>query len=247
MYIYIYDDYLNKTKYSRPLNKLEIRLTDLGLNGKIIRLGAIKNVKDLIQNEIKIGAKTIVAVGNNETVNKIIGAIIDNDFYNFFQKNILLFIIPVGENNSIADSLGIKKDDACEILLARRVKKVDIGTINNKYFLNKVEFDGKEAEIEIDGNFSIIPDEHGEVQIINLSHPSDLPDNLNANPHDGKLDLYIRNKGKNYTLLSGKNLKILDKKRPIIIDSAETISSPAEIGVIKEKLNFIVGRDRKFD
>ena len=38
---------------------MEIRLTDLGLNGKIIRLGGIKNIKGTIQNEIKLGAKTI--------------------------------------------------------------------------------------------------------------------------------------------------------------------------------------------
>ena len=78
MNIYIYDDYLNKSKYSRVLNRVEIRLTDLGLNGKIIRLGAIKNIRDVIQNEIKSGAKTIIAVGNNQTVNKIIGEIDSN-------------------------------------------------------------------------------------------------------------------------------------------------------------------------
>ena len=111
MNIYIYDDYLNKSKYSRILNRVEIRLTDLGLNGKIIRLGAIKNIRDVIQNEIKNGAKTIVAVGNNQTVNKIIGSVIDNELYGFFQKNILFSIILIGEDNSIANSLGIKKEE----------------------------------------------------------------------------------------------------------------------------------------
>mgnify|MGYP000966424279 FL=1 len=70
MHVYIYDEHLNKAKYNRAINRLEIRLTDLGLNGKIIRLGGIKNIKATIQNEIKLGAKTIVAVGNNQTVNK---------------------------------------------------------------------------------------------------------------------------------------------------------------------------------
>jgi hypothetical protein len=84
MHVYIYDDYLNKGKYHKVINRIEIRLTDLGLNGKIIRLGDIKNIKGTIQNEIKLGAKTIIAVGNNQTVNKIIGALVDADIYEEF-------------------------------------------------------------------------------------------------------------------------------------------------------------------
>src|SRR5680860_1204949 len=108
MHVYIYDDYLNKSKYSKAVNRMEIRLTDLGLNGKIIRLAGIKNIRGAIQNEIKLGAKTIIAVGNNQTVNKIIGAIIDTEIYGDFQKKTLLGVVPIGDDNSIAVSLGIK-------------------------------------------------------------------------------------------------------------------------------------------
>ena len=45
MYVYIYDDYLNKGRYNKAINRMEIRLTDLALNGKIIRLSGIKNIK----------------------------------------------------------------------------------------------------------------------------------------------------------------------------------------------------------
>ncbi|MCX6797636.1 MAG: diacylglycerol kinase family protein [Candidatus Falkowbacteria bacterium] len=247
MYVYIYDDYLNKPKYSRVLNKLEIRLTDLGLGGKIIRLGTIKNVKDLIQSEIKTGAKTIIAVGNNQTINKIIGAVVDNELYGFFQKNILLFIIPVGDNNSIADSLGIKKDEACETLLARRIKKIDIGTINNKYFLNKVSLESLGADLEIGNNYSLEIKERGQIDIINLANKGDLTKEVKSNPQDGLLDLYIKTKGRDYTYLTVKKLKINNKNWSLLIDEGERVSSPAEIGAIKEKLNFIVGKDREFE
>lgn len=246
MYVYIYDDYLNKGKYSRTLNKLEIRLTDLGLSGKIVRLGAIKNVKDLIQGEIKTGAKTIVAVGNNATINKIIGAVVDNDTYGFFQKNILLFAIPIGDNNSIADSLGIKREDACETLLARRIKKIDIGTINNKYFLNKVSLDGQETKLEINGLYTIESDNKNRIDIINLAHKNDINKELKSNPHDGLLDLHIKDRHNSVTYITVKNIKILSKNVKILIDESEEISSPAEISAVKEKLNFIVGKDREF-
>lgn len=246
MYVYIYDDYLNKSKYTRTLNKLEIRLTDLGLSGKIVRLGAIKNVRDLIQHEIKTGAKTIIAVGNNSTINKIIGAVIDNAMYDFFQKNILLFIIPVGDNNSIAESLGIKKDEASEILLARRIEKIDIGTVGKHYFLNKATLSGSSVGVEIENNYSLELEDRGEIEIINLSNSSDLKLGLKANPRDGKLDIYAKGKGKSYTRLKAKKIKVTSKDQVLTLDESMEVSGPAEIGVIKDRLNFIVGKERGF-
>jgi len=248
MNIYIYDDYLNKTKYSRVLNRVEIRLTDLGLNGKIIRLGTIKNIRDVIQNEIKNGAKTIVAVGNNQTVNKIIGSVIDNELYGFFQKNILFSIIPVGEDNSIADSLGIKKEEeACNILLARRVKKIDIGIVNNYYFLNKATIPCQGTTIDIAGEYSIESQEKGTVSVFNLRSSEGDDKNLKVNPIDGKLDVYIKNRNRELTYVSVNKLSITNPDYPLILDGIIEIKTPAEISIIPGKLNVIVGKDRSFE
>lgn len=248
MNIYIYDDYLNKSKYNRILNKVEIRLTDLGLNGKIIRLGAIKNIRDVIQNEIKNGAKTIVAVGNNQTVNKIIGSVIDNELYGFFQKNILFSIIPIGEDNSIADSLGIKKEEeACNILLARRVKKIDIGLVNNYYFLNKATIDSQDSIIEINGEYTIESEEKGIISVFNLKSSANDDKNIKVNPVDGKLDIYIKNKNKDLSFLSVDKLKISNPNKLLLLDDIIEIKTPAEINVISGKLNVIVGKDRSFE
>ena len=248
MNIYIYDDYLNKSKYSRVLNRVEIRLTDLGLNGKIIRLGAIKNIRDVIQNEIKNGAKTIVAVGNNQTVNKIIGSIIDNELYGFFQKNILFSIIPIGEDNSIADSLGIKKEEeACNILLARRVKKIDVGVVNNYYFLNKATIESQGSVLEINGEYTIEPLNRGLINIFNLKNSASDDKNVKINPVDGKLDIYIKSKSKDLTFFSVDKLKIINEHAPLILDDIIEIKTPADISVITGKLNVIVGKDRSFE
>ncbi|MFZ2310161.1 MAG: diacylglycerol kinase family protein [Patescibacteria group bacterium] len=247
MNIYIYDDFLNKSKFNRVLNRVEIRLTDLGLNGKIIRLGSIKNVRDVIQNEIKNGAKTIVAVGNNQTVNKIIGSIIDNELYGFFQKNILFSIIPIGDDNSIANSLGIKKEEeACNTLLARRVKKIDIGLVNNYYFLNKAVIEGQDTVLEIN-DYILEPQEKGLISIYNLKSSQDDDKNLKINPIDGKLDIYIKNKSKDFSFISAEKLKISSKKNSLILDDVVEIKTPAEISIIPGKLNVIVGKDRSFD
>jgi Sphingosine kinase and enzymes related to eukaryotic diacylglycerol kinase len=248
MNIYIYDDYLNKSKYNRVLNRVEIRLTDLGLNGKIIRLGSIKNIRDVIQNEIKNGAKTIIAVGNNQTVNKIIGSVIDNELYGFFQKNILFSIIPIGEDNSIADSLGIKKEEeACNILLARRVKKIDIGLVNNYYFLNKATIEAQGSLIEINGEYTIEPQDKGTISVFNLKSSANDDKNIKVNPIDGKLDVYIKGRGKDLSFLSVDKLKITNPNQPLVLDDIIEIKTPADINIIAGKLNVVVGKDRSFE
>ncbi len=245
MHVYIYDEYLNKTKHSRAINRLEIRLTDLGLNGKIIRLGGIKNIKGTIQNEIKLGAKTIIAVGNNQTVNKIIGAIIDTEIYGDFQKNTLLGLIPIGDDNSIATTFGIKNiDDACNILLARRVEKIDLGLAGSYYFLNQASIQSQGTTIEID-DYTLEMTEKGEVQIINLL--SDQKETVKSNPHDGKLDILIKARRHDESIITVKKLKISNPQEKLIVDGVLEINTPVEIGIMRDKVNVIVGKDRLFE
>lgn len=245
MHVYIYDEYLNKPKYNRAINRLEIRLTDLGLNGKIIRLGGIKNIKATIQNEIKLGAKTIIAVGNNQTINKIIGAIIDTEIYGDFQKKTLLGLIPVGDDNSIASSFGIKNiDEACNILLARRVEKIDLGLVGNYYFLSQATIQSAGTTIKID-DYSLEITEKGEVKIINLL--SDPKENLKSNPHDGKLDILIKTRKKDESIITVEKLNISNPKEKLTIDGVFEIETPVEIGVMRDKVNVIVGKDRLFE
>jgi hypothetical protein len=50
MHIYIYDSFVNQKKYDSTTAKIETRITDLGLNGKIVRLGIIISVEEVINN-----------------------------------------------------------------------------------------------------------------------------------------------------------------------------------------------------
>jgi len=245
MHVYIYDEYLNKTKYNRAINRLEIRLTDLGLNGKIIRLGGIKNIKGTIQNEIKLGAKTIIAVGNNQTVNKIIGAIIDTEIYGDFQKKTLLGLVPIGDDNTIAASFGIKNsEEACNILLARRVEKIDIGLVGNYYFLNQATIQSLNTKLEID-DYSLEIFERGEVKIINLL--SDPKEKIKSNPHDGKLDILIRTRKRDESVITVKKLKVINSEEKLIVDGVIEVNTPAEVEIMKDKVNVIVGKERLFE
>ncbi|MGE5425521.1 MAG: diacylglycerol kinase family protein [Bacillota bacterium] len=246
MNAYIYDDFLSKGRHRRSLTRVEIRLTDLGLNGKIIRLGSIKNVRDAVQMEIKNGTKNIVAVGNNETANKVISAMVSNKAYGLFQKDVLFSIIPIGDNNSIAHSFGInKEEEACNILLARRIKQIDIGVAGNHIFINKAELITNEAKINVDGDFELEITKKTSVKVINLNDDQNLFLKDRIDPYDNCLNLVISGRGDDNTFISSNNIK-LSGKGELVLDDSVALPLPAEIGIIPEKINVIVGKDRGF-
>lgn len=243
MYIYVYDDYLNKSRFNKAINRMEIRLTDLALNGKIIRLAGIKNTKVALQNEIKLGAKTIVAVGNNQTVNKIISAFVNADIYPEFKKNTLLGIIPIGPDNSIAESLGIfNEEEACNILLARRIQQIDLGLVGNNYFLNKAVVEGKNTVIKLN-DYSLEPIEKSDITIINLL--TNRKNQIQSNPNDGLLDVMITATKNDKTLLRLEKFQ-LESEHKVVLDDVLEVETPALVSVMKNKLNVIVGKERSF-
>jgi len=245
MHVYIYDDYLSRGKYSRAINRVEIRLTDLGLNGKIIRLGGLKNIKNTIQNEVKLGAKTIVAVGNNQTLNRIIGAVIEADAYGDFQKKTVIGVIPIGSDNSIATSFGITdEEEACNIILARRIEKIDLGLAGNHYFLNQATIPSQGTIIEI-GDYSLESSEKGDVKIINLLN--DLKEKIPSNPHDGKLEILIRARKRDESFIRAAKFRLSNPKEKLLIDGVIEMETPVNFSVIKDKLNVIVGKGRMFE
>ncbi|OGF25735.1 hypothetical protein A2303_07090 [Candidatus Falkowbacteria bacterium RIFOXYB2_FULL_47_14] len=259
MHIYIYDSYVNEKRFNSIIARVETRITDLGLNGKIIRLGIMSSLYDSIENELIKGAKTIIAVGNNSLLNQVINSVARLTALNSVNKNIPIGFIPVGnKDNEIADHLGISiNEEACDILSARRVQKLDLGLINNYYFLTQATITTEGTTIEIDKNYSIEILEKGEVGVVNLPINVDLPDNIKSNAKDGVLELYIKTKntkkflpistGKpNQSVFSFKKLKITNPKHSVLIDNSIKITTPVNITIANEKINLIVGKNRSF-
>ncbi len=244
MNLFVYDDFLNKSRYNRVLNKIEIRLTDLGLNGKIIRLGSIKNTSSLIQQEVRNGAKNIIAVGNNFTANKVVSALIDNNLSDLFLKDVLFSLIPVGDNQSIARSLGIEKEEeACNIILARRIEKINIGLAGKHYFINKAEI--KKSNILLDfNNFKIDVPVKNTTTIYNLNDNSALL-NKNIIFDSNKIKLFITNKSGDLSYFQTDEISI-NGENLLILDNSISISLPKKISLLKGRLNVIVGKNRLF-
>ncbi len=253
MHIYIYDNYVNDKKYQPQISKIETRITDLGLSGKIIRLGAMNSVYNIVEEEIKKGAKTIIAIGDNGLLNQVVNAIAK-------LKNVSTPIgfIPVGKtNNELANFLGIPiNEEACDVLSARRIEHLDLGKINNSFFLFNSTISTEDTKIEIDKNYSIEIIKRGEISVINIPTQK-IPKEIKPSAKDNILELLINTKGAidlfsdsqknaNNSVFSFKKLHIVNDKKPITVDSSIKIPTPVEITIAKEKINLIVGKNRSF-
>ncbi|MFA6306532.1 MAG: diacylglycerol kinase family protein [Patescibacteria group bacterium] len=249
MNIFVYDSFLNQKKYDRLLARVETRITDLGLNGKISRLSPTRNIQETISSELRRGAKTIIAVGNNKIVNQIINSLAGSQ--------VPLGIIPIGEdNNQIAKSLGIESAEAaCDILSARLLVKLDLGLANQTYFLSNISINNQGTVIDMNKNYTIETTEKGLIYIFNLiGEQIKLPPNVKFIPDDGLLELVVNTYGnKNFftrqdhqSIFKIKKITIHNLKHQLLLDGSIPINAPAEITVVKKHLNVIVGKNRSF-
>jgi diacylglycerol kinase family enzyme len=260
MHIYIYDNYVNQKKYEKNLAAIETRLTDLGLNGKIVRMDTMNNIQESVQDEIRRGAKTIVAVGNNSTFSQVVSAVMSSN-NKFLYAALPIGIIPIDEQeNDIATQLGIANtDDACNILLARKIEKLDVGCANDNYFIANAEIDGQDTIIKINDDYSLESLKASTINIHNLLPDTEMSSEmLQSNPQDGVLELLIsanptkkilglKTKKKNLeSYLSINNITIYNEKEPLLLDGSVNVKCPVRISVMKNAVSLIVGKSRKF-
>lgn len=257
MYYYLYDTFLADKKYERVLAGIETRLTDLGISGKIGRLTPFTNARGLIRDETKRGAQTVVVVGNDETVGKVIDGL--------GEAHITLGMIPVGGPSVIASSLGIPEGvDACEVLSKRVTQKIDLGSVNGHFFLSHVRIPSGNVLIEGDGKYRISTlAADCEIIVSNLrSDGSPAPDGAGGyaagDPMDGWLDALItpkreavfgifRRKDGQGSVIPLRKLSVTSPE-PIAItaDGREYTNTAVSIEIVPDRLKVITGRERAF-
>lgn len=252
MYLYLFDSFLAKKKYKRIIDKIETRITDLEISGRLVKLTILESIPEIVRDAIKKGVKTIVAVGNDKTFGQAASAIIDT--------NVSLGLIPVDKNNKISEILGIPKEElACEVISARLIDKLDIGKVNNHFFISSVEINTHKVILEGEG-WRITPTSKiNKVKISNL----DIYLNKISSPKDGLFDVIIekvptkifsvfglKQDEKIDSLIFLKKIKISSPKNkqglPVLVDGWRIIKTPLEIEMLNKKINIIVGRKRLF-
>ena len=92
--------------------------------------GAGADIGALATDMVRQGATVVAAAGGDGTVNAVASALVDT--------NTALGVIPLGTLNHFAKDLGLplETDAALEVLASGRVMAVDVGQVNDRFFLN---------------------------------------------------------------------------------------------------------------
>lgn len=245
MYCYLYDDYIQENKkFEKELLRVENRLTDLGIAGKISRLALFRNAEEMIRDEIERGVQTVVVVGNDDTIRKVINVLSDS--------RVVLGIIPIGPMNELARMMGIPEGvAACDVLSARRVESIDVGTINGRKFITGIRIPDFKAELMAnDGRFRIVATSRSVLEIRNLQDASD--------PCDGTLHAVIQSQVKDRglfgrmrtteSILPFQSLAIRsDKSITLLADGQPMEGLRFDIGIEPHTLRVITGKERIFN
>lgn len=254
MYLYIYDATLQDKKYAKLLGKIEARLTDLDIKGKIVRLSLLRNIGETIKDALRSGVHTIVAVGSDKTLTQIVNSL--HDF------SVTLGFIPMTTDSALARILGIPPFElACEVIANRLIQTIDLGKINNTYFLSNVSVEQGNVVVSCNGSYTVVPTTQAQtVRIANLGYGSA---GSIYDPLDGKLEAVFEERDGSsfgrFNRFFGRNdaapsvipmrkltLNHTDESLPVVVDGQQVVKTPATVEVIPKQLKVIVGKERLF-
>lgn len=255
-YLYLFDAYLREKPYQKILSDVETRLNDFEIVGKIVRLSTFANPRIVIEDEMRHGVKTVIIVGNDETLARILTRSADLE--------VTFGFLPIGQKkNYLAKVLGLPlNEEAVEVIAARKIEKIDYGMINkNRFFLSYLYIPAASIRIECDKIFSIKPgQEKYEMAVANLLPPPFSNEKFTLHPQDGQMEFYLRPVSGGFlsSLVKGHqemktsifpfNHLLLTSTKPmtVLADGKESQELIVEVEVAKKKLRMIVGKKREF-
>lgn len=119
------------------------KLEQTGLEYQIKISNRVGNVTELAIAGVEEGFNEVIAVGGDGTVIEVLNGIVGT--------NTKLGIIPAGTGNDFVRSIGIKHDflEALQIIIEGNSEEIDVGEVNDRFFLNVVSFgiDGEVVKI----------------------------------------------------------------------------------------------------
>lgn len=134
VYFYLFDQYTDKPKFAKETDLIKLKLADLGIITDKARATPIRQVEILAREILTTKRyKNIIAVGNDKTAHLVINEILRS------KENVNFGFIPEGDSQ-IAPLFGLPRGAAsCEVISARRIKKIDVGKLDHSFFLTVLE------------------------------------------------------------------------------------------------------------
>ena len=247
-YAFVYDEILSERKYERDLMALQVKLTTLNITGRDIRLAMFRSVKETIESLVKQGVTTIVVVGNDRTLDKVMWFLPDLD--------VMLGYIPLIPPTDVAAPLGIPVGlAACDVLAARLVETIDVGICDNRYFLTEAKMTNTIAAISVEGKFSLSPMNGGTIIIRNLDIRNGEHE-IRNDAKDGLLEVIVKpnpvqtsrwqKPTSDITKMYMKSGMVISPEPvDVLIDGHMMNGFRFPFGIAPKKLKMIVGRGRK--
>ncbi|MBI2485328.1 hypothetical protein HYW18_04260 [Candidatus Uhrbacteria bacterium] len=246
MYFYVYDEFLSDRSFERDLIAVENRLADLGIAGRVARLALFKHAKSFVGDELRKGhITTVVAVGNDATVQKVIEAMQGHD--------VVLGLIPFGAPTRLSQMLGVPQGVAAvDVLSARNIEWVDAGRLNGERFLTGVQFPDQPVRVHCAEGYSLASEDEGTVEIRNLA--GDIEEGDVADPTDGELEVVILTRTKGLlrrrparSMFRSKSLTV-EYQQPVtaVVEGKEVKGERFTVTVEPKVLRVITGKGRKF-
>jgi hypothetical protein len=167
--------------------------------------------------------------------------------------------VPVAEPSRVAELLGIPVGPtAVDVLAARLVEILDVGKLDDRYFLTEVVLPSTMARVEIDGQFTISPSDGGAIAIRNLGSVTGQGI-ASADPKDGWLDVVVQTKTAQkgmarllkkdtltQTVIPLRQGAILsDEPVDVFVDGHVVNGFRFSLTIVPKKLSVITGRNRK--
>lgn len=250
MYVYLYDNFLKQKKHEPTLKSMETRLTDFGIAGKIIRLQNFTNAEAVIEEEKNKGASAVVIVGNDATFGHVLSRAATCD--------VLFGFLPIGNDNSIAEVLGIPVGvEACDVLSKRRKVKLDVGWFNNRYFVSQLHIPPSNIAVEYDEKFKVSAKNKMELVVCNLQpYVWKGKKDYVVHPQDGKLEAFlrpvasrgiIREKFEDPSIFPFEEM-VVSSRKPFMVeaDGKQSKETKIKIKLAKSRIEMIVGKERRF-
>ena len=243
-YAYLFDAKLSDRSQERRVSRLEAELSRRQLEGQTLREGAFRGIKELAKEALSKGAATIIVVGNDATLIKILPIIAE--------ANVVIGYIPC-EASPIAQQLLIpeKLEEAVNCLAARFVRQVDLGFIGDRPFLTEVVIRDPKALLSIEGKYTIQCQQDGAMRLVNLKQGSDC--------NDGELDVYVdideskksffkhvKQTARTHVRAKAGHIKS-DSQVVLMVDGVELNGVNIDFSLQHSGLKWIVGRQKRED
>lgn len=214
MYFYIFDSFTTQSKYQKKISQINSKLEALGIADEKENASPLRPIEMILKDALASNKYTnIIAVGDDQTATQIINILAASGGKTTFG------IIPL-RTSTIAKSLGLPEGAAaCQEISARKLKRIDLGKINNQYFLTSAEIQApkggevgsffnkflshKNTEIVLDFNKFIIRTNINYCSIINIPQQNS-PIKINSryisdrlSPDSGLLNIFLSGKQTN--------------------------------------------------